>query len=104
MIFHADVGPFKVNQTGKPDRDEFDSIDDEAQTGISETSLICILIKVEWKDGNVLPSFVFPPDLNSTLYENETATKPERVSPLNNFEALLEFPFGTVVYQDSYLE
>ena len=92
-----DMGPFKVNQTGELDRDELHSIDDEVQTGVSETSPICMLTKVEWRNGTALPSFLFALDLISTLCENETGTKPERVNPLNEFEALLEFAFGTVV-------
>ena len=47
MSFQADIGPSKVNQTGELNRNEFYSIDDEVQTGVHRTSLICILIKVE---------------------------------------------------------
>ena len=64
---------------------------------VSETPLICMLIKVEQKDETVLPSFLFAPDLISMLCKDDTGTKPERVNPLNGFEAILEFPFGTVV-------
>ena len=42
-------------------------IENEVQTVVSETSMICMLIKVGWKDGTVLPSFLFALDLISTL-------------------------------------
>ena len=59
--------------------------------------LISMLMKVEQRNGHPLPFFLFTLDLIGSLCEGETDVKPERVSLLNDYKVLLEFPVDTVV-------
>ena len=63
----------------------------------SDVKSSCIYLRIKWKGGQPLPSFLFTEDVVADICEMKTRTQPGYVEMLNEYECILEFPSEIVV-------